>query len=379
MSYLEVQNNLYENAPKTRLTHAEEAGTNVLRWINPNGFGASWAIQVGDTGQEQTEVVLLGTDTPAGTAGTLTANTLYPHPADTPIYGIKYDQVVFEVSTVGTSGTASPITDGTVTYQADSSVTRFDYTSAASTDAYRSYFRNSVGSQTTTESDWQIPAGFNFYSLFKLRERGKNKLWNASWLTDSIIDEWINECKEQMVNKAIQVNEDYALGTAQVSFGTNGLGTVTTEDFSQPKRFWITYNGTDWYRSTKMGINSYLPDQVFPSTHPYHAWMGDSIFQVKPSESPGTAEIVFYRFGTTMVNDTDILPVPMRSYTNIFVDYIKANALSKDEKFTEGNTLMSYVEAKMQDFVQNLAPRDKTGPTMIDIVETISGDDRIIY
>ena len=69
--------------PITRSTHLEVAGTSVLRWENPNGFAASWAIQVGDTGEEQSEVLLLSTSTPSGTAGTTTANSLYEHPADT--------------------------------------------------------------------------------------------------------------------------------------------------------------------------------------------------------------------------------------------------------------------------------------------------------
>ena len=99
---IRTQNNLTVNAPKTFLTHDEVAGTGILRWRNAAGFTASWAVQVGETGEEQTEILLLGTATPAGTAGTLTANTSFAHPADTPIYGIKYNQVVYERSTAGT-------------------------------------------------------------------------------------------------------------------------------------------------------------------------------------------------------------------------------------------------------------------------------------
>jgi len=128
---IRARNILADDSPKTYLTNKESAGTNVLRWKNPNAFEASWAIQVGETGEEQTEVMILGTSTPAGTAGTLTANTLYEHPADTPLYAVKFDQIVFEQSTVGTAGTAVPLANGTITLQADHKFTQFDDTTGS--------------------------------------------------------------------------------------------------------------------------------------------------------------------------------------------------------------------------------------------------------
>src|SRR3990167_10300041 len=260
---IQSKNDLHLNAPKTSTTFPEVSGTNVIRWQNPSGISASWAIQLGEIGEEQTEVVLLGTATPSGTAGTLTANTLYEHPTNTPIYGIKYNQVVFERSTTGTTGTANPMTDGTLTYQADNLYTIFDDTSGSSTYGYRTYFKNSAGASgsTTIESDWITSGGFSFYSLASLRGRIKEKLWNADWLTDTMIDNWINEWKDSMTNEVIQVNEDYALGTVNVGFGTDGLGTITTEDYSQPRRFWVTYDGVNKFQSTKQSYNDWFPEQ----------------------------------------------------------------------------------------------------------------------
>jgi len=374
---IKTRNTLHENAIKTFTTHPEVAGTNVLRWANPNGFSASWAIQVGEVGEEQTEVVLLGTATVAGTAGTLTANTLYEHPTQTPIYAIKYNQVVFERSTIGTAGTATPMTSGSITYQADNIFTQFDDTSGSSTYAYRTYFRNSVLNQTTTESDWITSSGFSFYSLAKIRNRIKDKLWNPSFVDDDTIDDWINEWREELINAVINVNEDYTLGTVNVGFGTDGLGTITTADFSQMRRVWITYNGVDKYQSTKMNINDFYPDKVFSSTHPYHSFQGDSIILIKPSDTAGTAELVFYRFGNPLVNDTDELPVPMRTYTRSFTDYGVAQALYKDEKDTSADRKMAVLNNQKNDFVLNLGARDKTGPTNIDLVEPISGEDAL--
>lgn len=371
MSLIKTRNLLHENAPYTRLSFAESLGTTALRVENTSGLTTSWAIQIGEVGQEQTEVVI-GTNT-NGTSITCGA-TAFDHPADTPVYFVKYNQVVFERSTTnGTSGTASPMTNGTITYQPDNFFTVFDDTSGSSAYGYRTYFRNSVLAVNSTESDWITFAGHDFYSLGKMRSRMRNKLWNSDYLDDDTIDEWINECKDMMANKVIQTNEDYSMGTVAVSFGTDGLGTISTADFVAPTRIWVTYNGRDKYASTKMGIHDFVNSQIFSSTHPYHAWIDNNIVVIKPSDS-GTAEIVYQRFGTAMVNDTDILPIPMRSYTNIFTDYAKSMALSKDQKETEAQAILTRVGTAIEDFAQNIAPRDKTGPTKVRVVEPVSGE-----
>ena len=373
-NFIQVTNNLTENAVKTFTSFSDASGTNALRWKNYLGFTASWAVQVGETSEERSEILLLGTAAVAGTAGTFTANTVYDHSADTPIFAIKYNQVVFERSTVGTAGTATVIAGGTVNINPSEAFTQFDDTDGGNGYAYKTYYQNSVTGSTSAESGWTIVTP-DFYSLQKIRSRIKNKLWNAAWLKDDVLDEWINECKDIMVNKAIQTNEDYALGTVNVGFGTDGLGTITTADFGQIRRFWVTYDGNNKYSSTKMNVNDYFSDQTFSSVHPFHAWRGDDVFVVRPSDSAGTAELTFYRWGTTMNNDSDVLPLPMRPFTHIFVNYAKSNALSKDQKENEAEVQMKRVENQVEDFVTSLAPRDKSGPTFVDLVEPISGED----
>lgn len=374
---IKSRNTLHERSQKTRLTQAESAGTNAFRVENTTGLTTNWAIQIGETGAEQTEV-LLGTATAIGSIDT-TANSNFEHPADTPVYFIKYDQVVFEVSTAGTAGTAAPHTDGTITYQPDNHYTRFDDTDGTSTYAYKTYFRNSTLNETTIESDWITSAGFTFYSLGKLRERVKGKLWDSSYLDDDTIDDWLNEWRDQMANEVIQTNEDYSLGTEAVAFGTNGLGTVSAADLTHIRRVWVTYNGNDQFQSSKQNVNDYLPNEVFSSSHPFHSFEGDDVIHIKPEGSGGTATLTYYQFGTTMVNDTDLLPLTMRPYTASFVDYVVAQALYKDEKDQQGDRRMAFANQMKKEFVTNIAPRDRSGPTMIDIVEPISGQDRIIF
>src|SRR3990167_7279850 len=141
-------NDLDNNAPLTYLANDEVAGTTTIRVKNSTGLTDGWAFQIGKTGEDKTEVVLGS----ISNVGTLTIAALdFDHPADTSIIGIKYNQVVFEKSAAGTAGTAAPITNGPIEYQADAldrqtgkSYTIFDDTLGTSTDAYKTYFRNSV-------------------------------------------------------------------------------------------------------------------------------------------------------------------------------------------------------------------------------------------
>ena len=358
---IKITNDLHLDVPKTYLSNPEVSGTNVLRWKNPNGFSASWAIQIGETGNDQSEVAVLSTGNPSGgTAGTITANDLYEHPADTLIYAIKYNQVVFERNTGGTTGgTSAAITDGTITYQADQLFTQFDDVSGVTTYGYRARFRNSVSGSVTSISDWLLLPGFSFYSLAEIRQRSKDKMWDATFIQNDLIwDRWTNEFKDKLTNAAIQVNEDYSLGTVDVGFGTAGLGTVTTGDFKQPRRVWVTYNGNDYYESTKQEANDDFPNRNYISTKPQHYWFGNDIIQVKPEESGGTARIMYYAQGTPMVNDTDELPRYMRGYTDGFVEYNLIQAQYKDGKINM-NEKKNAELSLIREFTGKITPRDK--------------------
>jgi len=363
--------------PITRSTHLEVAGTNVIRWENPNAFQASWAVQIGDTGEEQSEIMLLSASTPNGTAGTMTANSLYEHPADTPVYGIKYNQVVFQHYLGGTTASGTILADGTVTIAPDGINTIFDHTTGTLGDAYKTLFRNSVTGGTSSLSDWIIPGGYKFYALGRIRERGKERLFNSKYIkSDLTLNDWINEWKDRMINAAVSVNQSYAIGTVDVGFGTNGLGTITSTNFKQVKRVDISYDGfVTQYLSTSADSSWYPRGQTFLASHPYHVWRGDNIFEVLPANSGGTSRLEFYTFGTVLENDSDELPVPLRPYTKSFVDYLQATAYLKDGKTTEYQNKMAEAITELNIFITEISPRDKTGNTSIKIVEPLSGED----
>jgi len=325
---------------------------------------------------ETSEVVVLGASTPAGTAGTLTANTLYDHPVDTPLYAIKYDQVVFERSTAGTTGTASPMTNGTVTIQADNQYTIFDDTTGATSYVYRTYFRNSVTGGTTSESDWQTSSGFSYYSLAKMRQRVRRRLYDSTFIEeDEIIDDWINEYLQMMNNTMVDVNEDYALGTVNLSFSNNQeLGTISNTDFRGGfKRVWFA-DGSGTYQATKMDSNTFYPTRIFSAASPYYYMQGDTVIGRKPFDAAGTLQAEYYKFATILVNDTDVLPQPMWDFTKGFIDYAQAQALAKDSKFTESQPYEAKAMAALNNFKIKIAPRNVRDTSMINIVESLADD-----
>lgn len=373
---IKALNDLDKRASYTFLSNTEASGASTVRVQNVDGFVASWGIQIGKTGEERSEVLTLGTATPSGTALTVTGTTRFEHATDTPIYAIKWNQIVFERSTVGTAGTATPMTSGTLTITADSPYTVFDDTTGATTYAYKTYYRNSVTTDISSESDWLTPAGYSFYSLAKMRERTKNKLFNAGYIKyDLLVDDWINEWTEKMTNTATDVNQDYNIGTADVAFGTSGLGTITASDFKEVRRMWVTTNGTDFYASTKIGMTGYSPNQTFNSTYPYHDFQGDNIFNIHPSGSLGTARIAYYKLNSVLVNDSDELPVSMRGYTKSFVDYALSMAYYMDEKDQKGLLFSSNAKEELERFRSEITPRSKSGPVTIRAFEPIDGDE----
>lgn len=183
-----------------------------------------------------------------------------------------------------------------------------------------------------------------------------------------------------MVNAAVAVNDDYSIGTVNVAFAvTTGLGTITTADFKGPKRIEITYNGNDYFLSTKRMLNEYYPSEVVNSAHPYHNWEGNTVFRVFPSDQAGTAKIWYYKTGTPMVNDTDELDLPLRAYTKSFVDYSLGMAYQKDGKPTQAQNKFNEANNQKEMFRTQITPRDKTGPTYVKIEEVTSGEDNLYF
>ncbi len=375
---ISVENLLPRTSPVTFLTGPISVGSGTLPVKALNQFNASWAMQIGETGEAQTEIVLLSASSPNGTIGTITGTTVFAHPTDTPVYGIKYDQIVFERSTTGTAGTAVPMSSGTIGIMPNGTTTIFDDTSGSSTYAYKTYFRNSVLNQTSPESDWQTFAGYPLYSLGKIRSSIKNKLFNASYIPDDgMINDWINEWLEVMTNAAIELNKDYLLGSTSLTYGANvELGTITATDFKQVRRVWVTNgSGTAPVEATYTDINDFDPSTIYDQTLPLFYMYGDTIMGRRPYSSSATFGILYYKLPPILVNDGDQLPVSMQGYSKSFVDYGLAQAKRKDNLPQEADSLEASAQSQLQRFKADMTPRVQTGPIYARLEETIDSAD----
>jgi hypothetical protein len=369
---IRVKNNLAEDATKTYLSAQMVAGTTKLTVRNTAGLTNGWAVQLGETGEEKSEVVSISSVPSAGTFSV--GATSFDHTPDTPVYATKYDQVVFKVSTSGTSGTATAITNGTIGITPDSQYTQFDHTAGSTGYAYKVAYRSSGLASESSDSDWLTITGYDFYSLAKIRERTKAKM--VSTVDDDVIDTWINEWMEKMTNTAIDVNEDYALGTTSVSYsGTAQEGTITSSDFKQIRRAWYTEDGSTWYQMTKQELTDFSPNQVFNETHPYYYMRGDTVLGRNPHSNSATVNLDYYKLNAVLDSDSDNLPGPMRGYTNTFTKWALAQSYRADNMINEATALEAQCYGDLDKFKRELTPRNKSGPTYISIVEDFENND----
>jgi hypothetical protein len=367
---IRVENQLPDYAEKTYISSSVNAGGTAFPIKNINSARANWAIQIGETKEERSEI-LMTSGTNAGSILT-TAASRYSHPADTPVYQIKYDTVVFMRSTSGTAGTATALANGTITITPDSKYTIFDDTTAAVTYAYKTKFRSSVSGDESSESDWFTPSGYSFFSRYTLRNRVRSGIkFMEDKVTDDDINGWIDEWGEQMNNAAVKVNKDYSIGTVLVGFGTNGRGTISSTDFRSVRKVEVTYDGVSYRNSNKIEVTDFDSRDRYQNVYPNHYYAGDNIICVKPEQSGGTIRLTYYTLYTPMNSDGDELPVSMRAYTSSFVNYAKSQARYTDEK--DGSTFENQALAQKIDFVNEITPRDFTGVQFIELDEPIQG------
>lgn len=367
---IRTKNNLHEYATgQTYLSKPVSAG-GTTAWVKDiGGWVSEYAMQIGEVGKSRSEVLIMNNATLGGTAVTGEPFT-YDHPTDTRVYFYPYNQIIFERSTAGTAGTATPLSNGTVTIDADEEYTTFEDTTASAGYAYKTKFYNSSLTTESPESDWISFGGYSDYSLAGIRKRIKDRI-NAN-IPDDTINSWIREWQEQMNNAAMKVNQDYSMGTLSLTFtGTAQEATITANDFVRPRRCWITTNGTDWARMRSINYNEYAPDEVFVDTAPRYYFNGDNIIGRLPHDASGTINIAYDSLGTAMVNDGDVLPLSMRGYTKSFVDYGVAQAYYHHDIYKPEIARLFETAASIgkQEFVKEITPRQRTNSEYVAIVE----------
>ena len=366
--------------PITYLTANGTAGGTQLAVQNADGFTNQWAVQIGQTGEQSAEIQLLSTISQGtlmfGTAPSNTPGTvIYNHALDTPIYQIHYDQFVLNRSTTGSIGVFSPL--GTYNINPANPYTQVNDPTGAAGYAYYIQYYDSLTGDLSGSSSIFVPGGPSYYSLQKIRQRIKDKLYAAGFIRDDyIITDWINEWYEIMQNAAIKVNQAYMAGTNYFAFGTNGLGTVTDDYFKRPLKFEVAYNGgTTFLPSREVAVSNYSELDYFGMYAPVHAWIGETVFEVLPHFSSGTVLLTYALRFTPLVNDSDTLTQTLKAYTTSCTEYVLSVAYGLDQKDAESQQHYQTFSTMKNDFIGEVTPRDDTGPKLIIVTESISGGD----
>lgn len=378
---LSIPNNLtqIDQIQQTNLASNVVVGAGSVGVKNVAGFVNGWAIQIGQTGEETAEILNLATSNGVInqelTFGTSLANTagtlLFNHNNDAPVYQIHYDSIVVSRSTTGSTGTFSSI--GTTSITPDSQYTNYNDSAGAATYAYCVQYYNSVTGDLSGSSSIFTPGGPTYYSLQKLRQRVKDKLYSPGYIRDdSIYTDWINEWYEIMQNAAVKVNENYMLGSQTFGFGTNGLGTITDSSYKQLVKLEVSWDGQNFFPSTQQDFSDFSDSDYFDMYNPRHAWRGETVFEVLPHFSAGTVNAYYATRFTPLINDSDQLTQTLMAYTTSCIEYCQSVAYGLDGKDAESQQHFQMFTSMKADFVAEVTPRDVSSVKMINVIDNPS-------
>lgn len=353
--FIRIKNTQTISSPKSNLSAAIQAGANVIPVKNINDYQINYFTQLGQTGEERSEIVQVA-GTPSG--GTFAAGaTRYPHPTDTPAFAIKYNKIVVKRSTSGTAGSATNY--GTVDITPDQPFTQFEDSTAQSGYAYKTAFYNSVLDVYSSESNWITTSGYSPYSRGGLRNAVRQRIKNIPGVEDGDIDLFLNEYMEMMRNAAVQVNEDYGLGTLNVTVGAGTQEYQITDDLHRsPARVWMISAG---------GTVPYLPiftADIDPtneySWNPRFYLPGDNTIGFIPvPNAPGTAQIIQNVLDEQLDSDDDQIPRPMKPYRTGFIDYATAMCYRQDGKDALADSREVLAMRKIDMFKAEIDPRQR--------------------
>ncbi len=156
--YAQNTERLVKGKAKTYLSSPAAAGDSTLTVESGASFSIGQQIEIGNVGEERSEVIRIHTVT-AVTATVITLNTtlVYAHPTGTPVYLFDFDQVEFSRSTTTDSSLGAVLTTSAITPDQMQTIYE-DLTNTTGFGFYR--FKNSATSAFTSYSDPIPYAGY---------------------------------------------------------------------------------------------------------------------------------------------------------------------------------------------------------------------------
>jgi hypothetical protein len=341
-----------EGNPRTNLTTKAVSGQADLVVQNSVDFSAGDFVVIGLPGDELSEIKKISSIT--GKTITLTASLTNSHPENTKITYIKYDQVKFYKATT-VNGTYNLVSTKDIAI--DEPHTLYDDSSALSTDYFKIKYYNSDGDEYSVFSDAISASGFPRYALIKIQDLLFKRFRDdkEQYLEREEITAWVNEIKDDLVNRIIDCNEKYFNNSETLDVDSDGEADLD-DDFRKFQQVFVLFDGVNGKRAKKIEleeINDYI--QSFSQELPFY-YFRDYKIGVRPKGTVGTTKIVvvFEDQPDDLENDSDKLPKPLRFYMNIIMDGLMARASEKAGKDSRANRYWNKYEQGAQNMIEEI-------------------------
>jgi len=337
---------------RTNLTAKAASGQSDLVVQNATDFSAHDHVVIGNPGEELTEIKKILSI--SGKTLTLSANLTNTHPENTKITFVKYDQIKFYKAT-SINGEYSLVSTKDIAI--DEPHTLYDDASALSTDYFKIKYFNSYTSVLSVFSDAISSSGFPRHSLIKVQDSLLRKFGDEKeqYLTRDEITEFLNEIKDDLVNRIIDCNEKYFNNSVDLDVDSNGEADLPS-DFRKFQQVLVLYDGTNGKRARKIEleeVNDFL--QSFSTELPYYYFR---VYKIgcRPKGTVGITviRVIFEDQPDDLENDSDEIPKPLRFYMHVIMDGLMARANEKAGKDKVAERYFTKYEIGAQNMIEEI-------------------------
>lgn len=264
----------------------------------------------------------------------------------------------------------------TVAIAVDQEYTLWDDTDSLTEDYYRSEYYNSTTTAASTKSSIISAAeqeGFSEYARISLEDQVLSDLRDkgAKRRSRDEIDRDINDAIKELVNAIVaDVQEDYLSTYGKINFKATCAEYPLFDDFRKLTSIWISFNGSDYKKSTPMRISDDRPNINFTENDPRH-YIRDNILGVRPVPAADVtvgAKVWYDRRIPSLQYDGDEIPFVLRDWKRAIIDFCLEKGLLADDQNKASVYGVSFKGA-IKDMVNALKDRD-TG--QIKLIEAVN-------
>lgn len=321
--------------PQTFITVPAVSGDTELFVQNSTDFSVGNYVVLNKYSSPNSQIILLVNANPTLTS--MSPGALdFSYAVDSPVVFIPFNSINIYRSITGTGGTYSFLVR--IPIQVDQDFSTYTDMTAVSPYSYRyTFFNSNLNIESDFSSEYPF-SGFPFYSLNSLQRRTLTLFVDklGEYITQESISDWVNEFVGKL-NRGVTDSETGPF----VDFVKFVPGSSEYTDISSYKIesvFFAEYSAD--------GVSNWMPisptDSRINSTSPITQYSWDLIgnkFFVKPVNpqfpTTYTVRLWFYTQQSLLINESDVLPILYRSYTDVVLDYCMMRANEQSRRLSE--------------------------------------------